>query len=372
MKVRITSGRMLSFFFLIIFMVISAAGMTELIAVLPFLIVIVNNGNVNRIETVCCLLTGCIIAGLIACRVIGFPMFPQAADLYASNEDVFYWLGAGHLHAIRLLIVYPGVVLSKWLGVELDLGVTIYSASLLILILYFMLRIMYINKLQNRMNAFVSGLLIVALSYFMNGRLIFVFFGVSLLVFCELKLREGIISVFMLQVVTVISVVFSMVSSGTMLITFAYAVMIIPYRWKKLRKTSEKRLFITILLISAIPIISIFLPYLIKMIEKNIIFYGGGFQGAINLIQHGLGKIINTNNKLLVFSLFVIGAIVVAANIYLFNYKFVRRDHPDLPLFLLVNLSAYGSIFGLSTGLTALIPLMVLIIEKLSKSFRFV
>lgn len=343
-----------------------------MLVVLPLLIVLVNRKDVSRIELVYCLLTGCIIAGLIAFGAIEFPMFPQAADLFAINEDVFYWLRGGHLHAVRLLIVYPGVMLSKLFGLKLNLGITIYSASLLVLIQYFMMRMMYINKLENRISAFMSGLLIIALSYFMNGRLIFVFFGISLLALCELKFREKEISVLMLQIVTAVSLVFAMVSSGTMFITFAYAVMIIPYRWKKLYRANERRLFAGILLVSAIPIIGMFIPYLIKMIEKNIIFYGGGFQGTINLINHGLGKIVNTNNKLLVLSLFTIGVIVVAVNIYLFKYKVIRTDQLNLPLFLLVNLSLYGSIFGISTGLTALIPLMVLIIEKINKSFKLV
>lgn len=370
MRIRITQRQILLFFIFIIFAVISATGMIEMMVNLPLLIVLVSRHKVNYIEVIYCLLTGCIIAGLIALRIIEFPMFPQAADLYAVNENVFYWIGTGHVHAIRLLIVYPGAVLSKLFGLDLNLGVTIYSASLLILILYFMMRMMSISKLENRIGVIASGLLIIALSYFMNGRLIFVFFGISLLALYELKFREDEVSVLMLQIVTVISIIFTMVSSGTMVVAFVYAVMIIPYRWKKAHKAREKRLFIAILLVSAIPAIVIFVPYLIKMIEKNIIFYGGGFQGTINLINHGLGKIVNTNNKLLVFSLFIIGAITVIINIKLFKGKIVRKDHPNLPLFLLVNLSAYGCVFGFSTGLTALIPLLVLMIEKMNKTFR--
>ncbi len=372
MKAKITLRQLLSVFLLILFTVISAVVMKEMMVVLPLLLVLIKNRNVSHIETLYCLLTGCILAGLIAFKAIEFPMFPQAADLYGLNEDVLYWIKGGHLHAIRLLIVYPGVVLGKLFGLEPNTGVTIYSASLLVLIQYFMIRMMRINKSENRISAILSGLLMIVLSFLMNGRLIFVFFGISLLALWDLKFREKKTSIFMLQVVTAISIVFTMVSSGTMFVAFVYAVMIIPCRWKKLCKAREKLLFIAIMAVSAIPVIGIFIPYLIKMVEKNVIFYGGGFQGAINMIHHGLGKIVNTDNKLLVFSLFVIGVMVVRMNIYLFRQKITRRDHPNLPLFLLVNLGIYGSIFGISTGLTALIPLLVLIIEKMNKSFRLV
>ncbi len=372
MRARMTYRQIIALFLLILFIVISAVGMTEIMVVWPLLLVFINSKKVNYIETVYCLLIGCIFAGLIALRLIEFPMFPQAAVLYASNEDVFYWIKIGHVHAIRLLIVYPGALLSKLLGIELNLGVTIYSASLLILIMYFMMRMMNINKLENRISAIMSGFLVLALSYFMNGRLIFVFFGISLLALYELKFREDKVSIFMMQMVTIISIIFTMVSSGTMFVAFVYAVMIIPYRWKKLGTFNKKRLFIVILLVSAIPIIAIFVPYLIKMTERNIIFYGGGFQGIINMVNHGLGRIVNTNNTLLVLSLFISGAIVVVTNVYLFKRKIIRRDHPNLPLFLLVNLSAYGSIFGLSTGLTAMIPLLVLMIEKMNKTIKLV
>lgn len=372
MKIKITQRQILSFFLLVLFTIILAIGIIEIMVVLPLLAILVNNRKANYTEMIYCLSVGCILIILIVLRVIEFPMFPQAAALYASNEDVFYWMATGHVHAIRLLVVYPGALLSKFFGLELDLGVTIYSASLLILIMYFMMRIMNINRRENKISAMMSGFLIIALSYFMNGRLIFVFFGISLLALYELKFRENEVSVFMLQIVTAITIIFTMVSSGTMFVTFIYVIMIIPYRWKKLHTVREKRLFILILLISAIPVISIFVPYLIKMTERNIIFYGGGFQGAINLINHGLGKIVNTNNKLLVLTLFIAGGITVLVNIYLFQQKIIKRKHPDLPLFLLVNLSAYGSIFGLSTGLTALIPLLVLMIEKMNKKIKLV
>lgn len=364
--------QMLSFFLLILFTVISTVGMKEMIIVLPLLVVLLNSHRATYIETMYCLLTGCIIAGLIVLGEIKFPMFPQAAVLYEQNEDVIYWIKTGHIHAIRLLIVYPGVVLGKLPGFELNLGVTIYSASLLVLIQYFMMRMMNINNSENKVSGLLAGLLIVALSYLMNGRLIFVFFGISLLTLCELKFREREISIFMLQIVTAISIVFTMVSSGTMFVTFVYTVMMIPFRWKKLRKAGEKLLYAAILMVSAIPVINIFVPYLIKMTEKNITFYGGGFQGAINLINHGLGKIVNTSDNLLVLLFFAIGAIVLFANIYLFKHRIIQRDHPNLPLFLLVNLGIYGSIFGISTGLTALIPLLVLVIEKMNRSYRLV
>lgn len=145
MKARITLKQILSFILLILFTILSVAGMPEMIAMLPLLLILVCKNDTSHIEMACCLLTGGIIAGLITFGVIEFPMFPQAASLYDINEDAFYWLKAGHVHAIRLLIVYPGVVLSNLFGFETDLGVTIYSASLMILILYFMMRMMYIT-----------------------------------------------------------------------------------------------------------------------------------------------------------------------------------------------------------------------------------
>ena len=343
----------------------------ECIVAIPVLFIMSMNKKITRIEIFCCFMTACLFVVLIRTGMISFPMFSQAAYLFSQNEDLCFWLESGHVHAVRLAIVYPGVIIGRWLNKDVDYGVTLYSAMLMILIVYFMLRMMHVNKMENRVGALFSALFVLALSFLMNGRLIFTFFGISLLALYELKFREREVSVVTLEIITAICVFFTLVSSGTMMVALGYVVLITPYRWSKAQSTNERVLLVLILLVAAIPVAYIFVPYVIVMLMRNVNFFGGGFQGAINVIHHGLGRFIDTENMALVLVLLFAGVIVVMANIYLFRREIIRKNHPDLPLFLLANLSIYGSVFGISTGLTATIPFLVLMIEKMNRSFRY-
>lgn len=370
MKVQISQKRTVVFFVFIAITVFSIGLFKPMLLLLPLLCVLVFCKKATMREIVSSLLFGGLFSLLISLNIVEFPMFPQAAEIFSMDEDVFYWFSQGHPHAIRLLIVYPGVMISKAFRLTIDLGVTIYSASLMILIVFFMMRMLNIIGKESRLTSLLSGIFVLALSIVMNGRLIFVFFGVSLLALYELKYREKETSIFALQIITGVAVSFTMVSSGTMMISMAYTLLILPYRWKKTVRFNEKVVFILTILISLIPVISLVLPYIVMMTCRNIDYYGGGIQGTINLINHGLGRYINTGSKALMLLLFVMGAMVVLINIHVFRHRVSRPDNPDLPLILLVNLSVYGSIFGLSTGMTGLIPFLVLAINKFSRSFR--
>lgn len=366
----IKDSQILSLVVLSLSVVIFLFGVKEIIAIIPLLVLLMGYKKTELFGSLCCIVFGCIMVLLIINHIVQFPMFPQAMELYTRNESMSYWIMSGHPHAIRLLIIYPGVLISKLFQLELDMGVTVYSAALLLLIMYSMIRILILNQLNNQFGCIASGLITIVLAIVMNGRLIFVFGGISLLVLAELEFRNNEMSLLKLQLTTIIAALFTMVSSGTMIVAFAYIIMIIPYRWNNMSTSNERKLFIVILLAMIVPVMSIIVPYSIKMTKKNIDYYGGGMQGAINMIHHGLGRFIDTNNHPLVIGLCFVGIIILLANIVVFKLL-ARRRYIDLPLILLANLGVYGSVFGLSTGLTAFIPIVILCVESINRTFEF-
>ena len=55
-------------------------------------------------------------------NLIEFEFFLQAYKLLIDNTYLLHWFSEGHVHAIRLLIAYPGYIISKVFAIELNIG----------------------------------------------------------------------------------------------------------------------------------------------------------------------------------------------------------------------------------------------------------
>lgn len=366
--ITISSIQLLGLLTLIIELIIISMGRNEILILIPLCVACCLTKGFSSIELKFGMLLGFVLLALVSLNIIEYPLFPQAATLYYSNENVIYWFQRGNEHAIRLFIAYPGVLISNWFGVGITRGVTIYSSALLLLISIFMMQVLRMNHRENHVSAALCCLVIIVLSLVMNGRLIFSFFGITLLVLYEVKYSMNETSMLSLQIMSIIALLFTMVSSGTMIVAFVYIILIFPYRWKKMYSQKEKIAFLAILFAFVVPLATKYLPYLVRMINRNVQFFGGGFHGMVNMMRHGLGKILYTDSSVLILFIVVFGTFVVIFNIYLFNEKIVKTGNRNLPLFLITNICVYGSIFGRSTGLAALIPFTVLIICRFNLS----
>ena len=364
----ISHTRFIAFFLFLASCISFLIGKKPTFILMPLYLLIILDKNAKPIELLFGSALGSIFTLLVNFKVISYALFPQAAVLYNTNPDVFFWFSRGNEHAIRLLVAYPGILLSNWSRVDITGGMTIYSSSLLVLIMNFMLRILKYNEMENWLSAVISSIVTLILSFIMNGRMIFSFFGITLLMMCEVMYNRGRISLLMLQVSTYIAVLFTTVSSGTLTIITAYLVLITPYRWHLTKQKKEKICFVLINAISLYVALTIFIPYLSRMILRNINFFGGGFIGVFNMLQHGLGKVFYTENILLVYLLLFFGGVTIIANISFFVRNIVKKQNKDLPLLLMVNLCVYGFLFGRSTGLAMLIPVIVLFLKFLNNN----
>ena len=297
---------------------------------------------------------------LVFVSSIRFTLFPQALVLYEQDKDLLNWMKSGHLHAIRLLIAYPGLLLSEFAEISIDRGMTVYCGALMCLIYNHLLTILKLYGAEDALNYIICGILIVALSFFMHGRIIFAFYGLSLMLSCETKFLQNRISITRLQMATVLGNVVSFVSSGTAFVIMAYTIIIAVYRWKKLNRTVNRVIYVFTILVFLYPVITSYMPLMIAMVQKNLNYFGGGFLGIVNMLQHGFGKVFNTSSQLLMVILIVMGVLVFSANVYWFKKKIVCPDNEYLPIMLMANISLYGGLFGLSTASMIIIPVAVL------------
>ena len=259
-------------------------------------------------------------------------------------------------HFLRYLLVLPIYLMSDLANIDANIlfnTISFFNLSLITLNCIFISQF-YIKKNYTLVTIFFTILLILV-SSFMNGRIIFSLLGYSYLLLSVHRWESFIISNSRFMINTLISLFLCSVSTGTFLscIIFLVSWMLI---YSNYRKKGVINIFFTLFLILLSPVI-----YLYTL--KNILFYGGGFSGFINMFQHGLGQIFHMIEYdtlvLLLFETVILSAVFIV--MYL-NMK-------DARLLLLILLTSFISgLFGYSTLSLTLIPISLVIIIFLVKS----
>ena len=211
----------------------------------------------------------------------------------------------------------------------------------------------------------------IVLFFIMNGRLVFAFLGLQLIIYGQVCSFNNIQKNKWMEWGRIgIGLVLTTVSSGTMLLTVAYVCLIFIIRYlyliSKLEKVKVAHLFLCMCIL-AIPVWIKVVEYILNMINKNIIYYGGGIEAVVKMLQHGMGKLIFISDSRFYFAYFVILAGVLFINVLLLWQLVIKKYWELLPLYLAVNLGVYGFAVGLSTGIMLLLPLMLAILIKANK-----
>ena len=198
----------------------------------------------------------------------------------------------------------------------------------------------------------------------MNGRLILSYLGYSILIclYTDLQTHKKRNKVNVI-LMTFIGLVLTMVSSGTMAIALLYVItMLYSINFGKFNKKKFIKTFLLILLVLS-PIIIKVIEYVFVMINKNITFFGGGFKGFFNMLNHGLGKYFNSSPDILI--LFIMLAIIFLVMNYKYLKNKIAKKDRYISIILGINIAMYGLLFGFSTGLMMIPPLIIYILIKL-------
>lgn len=309
------------------------------------------------------------IASLLIYFVIGkeFDFLPQAEALLNNNTNLLYWFSQGHVHAVRLLIAYPGYIISEWLTIGLDDGFGYYCIA--IFLLFYRNIIEIIKKyIYNKKNALLyyafSCVLVLALFCLMNGRIIFAFYGLSLILLVNMQLYNGIDFSLKHLTMMIIGLILTMVSSGTLVVGTANIICGIVFS-NQLRIILRKK-WVWAIGVFCLPMIYIFIKYLMAMINKNVEYFGGGFYGIINMLQHGLGRYLHIENTYDLIGIMLVGGLIVILNALIVIRWYILNSR-ILPIILSFNISIYGSLFGLSTGTTSIIGIILVFFYAIEK-----
>jgi hypothetical protein len=265
-----------------------------------------------------------------------------------------------HPHGMRYFLVLPYFKLADWFNISYNWVFSISIPMLILIITTLIVRA--VGKINGGLSANNVCMLIVAvsvffmiLSLFMNGRIMFSITGSAILIYLFVVWNEK--NFFGILFLSLAAIFLTSVSSGTLLVSVLsfYIVLIVKCfkfseRINKKQRIKNLKIFFVFagLFLLAFPLIEI-------IVMKNVNFYGGGFDGAINMLSHGIGAILlNIEMDLLVLIIF---NSVLAFLLLLMLFLCYRRM---LAPMYLIGVSVAGGLFGVSTIIMLLPPLMVL------------
>lgn len=331
-----------------------------------FIMIIQNEHLMTKILSFCTL---AIIIYMTYLKIISFDFMAQAYVLLETNTSLFFWLQQGHIHAIRLAIVYPSYLMHVFFDIELNLVFGYYCSIIFSLIYIFISKIVdYFVQIKKLHIELMIVLFTIMLACVMNGRICFAFLGFAILIHEMISLyREEKTMNWILRYIKVIAgLILSTVSSGTMIVCLSFVLIMFAFRVLRQKRIQVDSIRLWIICILGAPVLYVGAKYVKSMINKNITYFGGGIEGIINMLQHGIGRLFGNISGVYSLMIIAVGIMILIINIGIIVY--IYKHHLEyIPLVIGANIAFYGLFVGISTGTLILIPGMILVAIFLDK-----
>ena len=283
----------------------------------------------------------------VLCRTIEYSLWQQVDYLW--NTEYATALPALKNHFLRYWLVLPIYWASSISG---------YSTSILFSVLVPVIigtATLFIHKTKsNRPCVGVDDVLVfVALSLLslaMNGRMIFVFLGTAILIYCTVTMITRSTCTKKNSALVCMSLWLMAVSSGTLAVAYVYVLLFLIFSVaRKSIRCSISQVFVisTILLF--------FGAEVIKFVVKNLAFYGEGVEAVAEIPLHGAGKYMGST-----LGLVTAMACCLAAVFVLLKAKKVLVTCSGSLLLL----GLAGGVFGLSTLTSTVVPVIVVVLHS--------
>ncbi|MCO4822988.1 MAG: hypothetical protein KC469_13035 [Flavobacteriaceae bacterium] len=299
---------------------------------------------------------------MIALDLIGFSIWGQVYDVHESN------LGQvtieSYYHFPRYILVYPaffmndlfpGVVEEKWFSFYV---VFLYLVIVVVLSkIYLKYASQVLRIILTRDVSFALFFLVMSpLLFILNGRAIFGIFSASILLYYFSYFDS--FSFFKKSFLVFLSLFTSMVSSGFVVIAF-FSLFVIDFMGTKFfsKKGVIKILFYFL-------IITYLYDFISFVFEKNISFFGGGFEGVLNMLNHGFGRIFIDFDLFLIAMLSVTLIVFILLNLLIIPSSFFIEKMHILIIFVL---SFFVGMFGYTSLAYAIPSFILLFLNLISK-----
>ncbi|QUM77860.1 hypothetical protein HWV00_17415 [Moritella sp. 24] len=304
---------------------------------------------------------------LILSEHVGFELWPQV--YYFQRE----WEGVNlltinpmeHPHLIRYLVVLPIFIVSDYLPVNPDFVFSLLCVFIIYVLSFNVTKIttytFFLKDKKYDVLMLVSLVYFLFVSSFMNGRILFAMLGFSLIVLNTIKWELNVIPTYKMFSYNILGYFLCSVSSGTFLVSITFTFFWIIFQFYR-----SKSLDIYILHLVALIVFS---PLIYTSIMNNVNFFGGGVNGAVNMLTHGFGIVFHLYDGKQFFLIIVFSAVICLFLSWLFKSFIYLRI-----LFLATYTSMFGGAFGFSTlAICApiVISLLLVFIFTIYEQFRY-
>lgn len=222
-----------------------------------------------------------------------FEVWEQITYMWYSRASPIVELAKIHPHALRYALIYPILALSDYLDLKHDL---LFSFTLLIFCFFTIRNIQTVSTIiekdqkPSNLFQFFSAYFLVIMFFQMNGRIGFAFLGYSILLLIvvqhhyERKLSIGSF------IGALLGLALCSVSSGTLVSGTLCIVIAIYFEvCRCIKRTTLTRPAFAIFVASVI-LSGLLFRYLLVGVSKNVTFYGGGSDGFLRMLEHGIGR----------------------------------------------------------------------------------
>jgi hypothetical protein len=281
----------------------------------------------------------------------------QVIDLAARDVSVFGLLIQNDIWWPRYLFTYPAVAAMDVWGLRFDYSFGLYCAAILpfeVLALYraaeaALKGLVWKGHISRVPLILVLATLIFGLGSLMNGRLIPAQIGLAILLCAQTtaarRRRLGADT----WGLTSLGLTMSQMSSGTGVVAYAQVLCGLLVVAVVTRRAVWSVVGGLVLLSGIVG------PFLLRSVEKNVTFFGGGLDAIPGLLHHGLGGFLLDRPALLFVAIVGFVVALVGFRAVLWPRLFRRLPPTYLPAIIAIPLALGGGLFGYST-LTMIFP----------------
>lgn len=297
--------------------------------------------------------------------MLKFSIWPQIELGYNSSFYFYDYFSELHSHSVRLALMHTPVYLADLYGFDRNYVFSLINGVLMTCVcgIFCSKKIVISNKKRSSIYYY---LILYAITFFMNGRNVLAFFGISLIFYSQIQSVRSFRGIVTFMALNFIGMIFGSVGSGSFLVIFSSCVVLEIFKINSLlRHSKRKNIKHSILLI-------IYLTYLLAIIYigvklGNIYFYKAlnfYFYNIADFITHGFGM---HYIVLLVCSFWVI-LLIPSFGVMLKNLYNSKKGYPFFRPSLIVCLIGLGmGLLGYS-GLATVVPIIFMILLNIEGS----
>lgn len=297
-----------------------------------------------------------------------FQMWPQVQTLYEAGFPVNLKSIYLHPHGLRYTLVYPIYLMAELLQVSPDIILSLAVLAMCVMISHSLSHCIALHRKSTNIwkVKFFVFLFFAALTLFMNGRLIYGLCAYSLMIyglFLFVKDKDATIKKQVLAACLIsLAILFSSSSSGVAISFYAISVssicIYLLYAFRQKIRINYP------VMISMFIFFLLYTPIILFLINKNLAFFGGGFDGFLLMAQHGM---LNGMDDYLVFKVLCCGFTALLACFVYFYRNSLTRDPLLFFTAYCMALMILLSLFAFSILMMAFIPAILMSAFLLSR-----